>query len=273
MAGQYLLLEKLMQTKQIVVLLKFNSGRGGGSGQSYLIRGEVAVRVSGNIIYNENFGTVNYRLLTIRNAADANVTAVKGYLEGTALTELSSSGAVINTLANGTAIGGFGGGSPELEGRIAEIIVYNTELDDLQRIIIENYVAAKYDLTIIDDHYAYESTHSNDVAGIGRLDVDTLHTVSQSAKILNIGNASGLGDDEFLFFGHDNGSAASWSTSEVPGSDTNIRRIAREWRLDETGNIGMLKISIDTSLFPSKPSNFTKYVLWLDADGDFSSGA
>ncbi|GAH61744.1 unnamed protein product, partial [marine sediment metagenome] len=51
--------------------IEFNKDWIGGSGENYLIRGEVAVHVSGNIIYNENFGTSNYRILTVRNASGA----------------------------------------------------------------------------------------------------------------------------------------------------------------------------------------------------------
>ncbi|GAH59393.1 unnamed protein product, partial [marine sediment metagenome] len=50
-------------------------------------------------------------------------------------------------------------------------------------------------------------------------------------------------------------------------------RITREWKLDETGDIGSIIITLDTVLLPAKTSDFTEYVVWVDSDGNFSSGA
>ncbi|MFC2086962.1 Calx-beta domain-containing protein [Bacteroidota bacterium] len=254
--------------------IELNSGRSGGSGESYLIRGEVAVRVSGNRVYNESFGTTNYRLLTVRNAAGSNVTQTEAYLEGTALTEASSSSAVINTATGGTALGGYGGGSnAELEGKIAEIIIYTTKLNESQRIIIENYLAAKYNFTIANDKFGYDANNGYDVAGIGQASASNLHTTAQSAGIVKVSNASSLNDNDYLLFGHDSGSISSWVTADDPNGGTNSKRLEREWRFDENNEVGTITIGIDTSLLPVKTAEYTKYVIWIDNDGTFATGA
>ena len=49
-------------------------------------------------------------------------------------------------------------------------------------------------------------------------------------------------------------------------------RIAREWRLDETGDVGSVTILYDNTLLPAGPAGYNQYLLFLDADGDFNTG-
>ena len=158
-------------------------------------------------------------------------------------------------------------------GDFAEIIVYNTKLNDAQKIIVANYLAAKYMLTISNDFYSYQSTHGYDLAGIGRNDASNIHTAAMSAGILQIENPSNMTTDgEYLLFGHDNTSISSWTTTEAP-SVGNIQRIAREWRIDETGTVGTVDFKVLNSDLPTLNSGFTKYGIMVDSDGDFSNGA
>jgi len=159
------------------------------------------------------------------------------------------------------------------DGDFLEIIVYNTFLNKAQKVIVANYLAAKYNLTISNDFYAYQSTHSHEVAGIGRFDASNTHTAAMSSGILQIENPSSMSTDgEYLLFGHDNGSISSWTTTEAPNAG-NIQRIAREWRLDETGSVGTVDFKISTTNLPALNSGYTKYAVMVDADGDFSTGA
>ncbi|RUA30284.1 MAG: hypothetical protein DSY76_02585 [Bacteroidetes bacterium] len=159
------------------------------------------------------------------------------------------------------------------DGDFLEIIVYNTNLNSAQKVIIANYLAAKYNLTISNDFYAYQGTHSYEVAGIGRFDASNTHTAAMSSGILQIENPSSMTTDgEYLIFGHDNGSISSWTATEAP-SVGNIQRIAREWRLDETGSVGTIDFKISNTNLPALNSGYTKYAVMVDADGDFTSGA
>ena len=73
-------------------------------------------------------------------------------------------------------------------------------------------------------------------------------------------------------FGHDGGDIDAWVNSDVPTGDS-IRRVVREWRIDITGSPGDITIGIDTTLLPDRPSGYLDYVVFVDADGDFTDGA
>ncbi|MCB0482369.1 MAG: T9SS type A sorting domain-containing protein [Flavobacteriales bacterium] len=160
-------------------------------------------------------------------------------------------------------------------GDFTEVMIFNTYLNTAQQIIVANYLAAKYNLTIANDRYAYQATHSFDVAGIGRENASNTHTTAMSANVLQVQNASGLDvNQEYLLFGHNNGDiSTAWTTTEAPNSGVNIQRLSREWRLDETGDVGTVDFLVDVAGMPALPGGHTMYALMVDADGDFSNGA
>ena len=83
-----------------------------------------------------------------------------------------------------------------------------------------------------------------------------------------------MDDGEFVLFGHDNEDITAWTSTERPNNDPNVQRIAREWRLDTTGgNPGSLTVTLSDSILPSVPGSFNTFNLWLDSDGDFTTGA
>ncbi|NSW94010.1 MAG: hypothetical protein HPY62_04780, partial [Bacteroidales bacterium] len=160
-----------------------------------------------------------------------------------------------------------------LKGYISELIVYNYRINSAQLNIVNSYLAAKYGLTINNDKYSFDETNKYDVAGIGRDNSDNLHNNATSAGILNISNPSSLQNGDYLLFGHDNGTADSWSSSEIPGIlNFEFRRINREWRFDETGEVGTVSLTFNFSQLPAVPAGYTR-ILMIDSDGDFSSDA
>ena len=157
------------------------------------------------------------------------------------------------------------------------MIIYNSELNTTQIRIIENYLAAKYNITINNDMFAFEASHPNELAGIGQDDFATsnFHTDSKGTGIMQVNNPSDLDDGEYFMFGHDNATiAGAWSTTDVPNVD--VKRIDREWRVDMTGDVGTVDITFYTtqvgSIVPALDAN-NKYVVMVDDDGTFSSGA
>src|SRR5690606_10594300 len=81
-------------------------------------------------------------------------------------------------------------------GDIAEVIVFTTELNAAQRIIIDNYLAAKYGFTLgANDIYTMDNpgngNYDYEVAGIGRSG-SLEHTNSQGTGIVRVLNPSGL---------------------------------------------------------------------------------
>ncbi|MEL6535918.1 MAG: Calx-beta domain-containing protein, partial [Bacteroidota bacterium] len=168
----------------------------------------------------------------------------------------------------GSTFPGHSVGSFHYGGDIAEVIVYNVALNTARRRIVENYLAAKYGLTISNDLFAYEGTHGHDVAGVGR-ESDGDHYDAQSAGILRISDPTSLDNGDYLLWGHDN-AALTWSSTETP-SDS-LQRLAREWRVTETNDVGSVTVAIDTTLLDAKPTDYEGYALLVDDDGDFSNG-
>jgi hypothetical protein len=189
-------------------------------------------------------------------------------------------GAVVNSTAtNAVAFPtqpNLGGGpatpTAYFDGRMSEVIFYNQVLNSAQRLIVENYLAAKYQITIpvASDYYAFEVAHGSEVAGIGRLSSTSLHVKARSGSFLDIGSPTNLGDNEFLLFGHNNGSVAAWTATGAPNAA--FQRLAREWRVSETGDVGSVIVSFNTSTWPARPAGFDNYVIIVDDDGNLTSG-
>ena len=54
-----------------------------------------------------------------------------------------------------------------LDGDIAEVVIVANDMPSTDRIIVSNYLAAKYGFGISNSKYSYHVTHPNDVIGIG----------------------------------------------------------------------------------------------------------
>ena len=171
-------------------------------------------------------------------------------------------------------LGASWNGSEPYAGRISEFIQYRKNLNQAQEIIVNNYLAAKYNIPLeINDLYPYVATFPFDVAGIGRVNADNTHTKAMSSGILSVSGADDFDDNEFLLFGHDNGDVTAWSNTGVPEGDTNIIRIERTWRTAVTGSPGAVSVSLEKGVLPTLPEGFAAYNILVDADGDFSTGA
>lgn len=172
---------------------------------------------------------------------------------------------------NGTALGGGDG----FVGGIAEVYKFSKVLNAAEQIIIANYLAAKYNVTltthdIYDKDDAANGNYDFDVAGIGRVDASNLHNDSQGTGIVRILNPSDLGDDEFLIWGHDNGIQQAIETIDVPL--TVLARFDRVWRVSEVNrsntavDVGAIDIRFDlTGLGTVTPSDL---VLLVDTNND-----
>jgi hypothetical protein len=163
-----------------------------------------------------------------------------------------------------------------LNGHVGEIIVYNKSLNSAQTLIVNNYLSAKYAINIgALNKYAYQGSHKHDVAGIGRINSANIHSQAQSAGILAIGGSSDLNDNEFLLFGHDGGNISSWSATDVPNDDPNLKRLERTWRVSNSGGngVGTVNIILSDKPLPAKDAGFIAYNIMVDSDGDFTNGA
>ncbi len=177
-------------------------------------------------------------------------------------------------LSNGALnIGTSWDGSEPFNGYASEVIQYNKTLNLAQEIIVNNYISAKYNIDLgVNDLYAYKDSFYYDVAGIGRVNANNIHTKAESAGILAVSGADDLDNDEFLLFGHDNGDFSAWSSADVPLGDSNIVRLRRTWRVALAGGSpGEATVSMKKSVLPSLPEGFSAYNILVDSDGYFSS--
>ncbi len=180
---------------------------------------------------------------------------------------------------------------------IAEVIIFPQNLVADDRIKIASYLAVKYGLTLSHNYVAGNNNiiwnrtnnagYNNTVFGIGREDCQGIHrkqskSVEADALITignvaisadNITNFNLMTNNTYSMMG-DNGASLSLQTTEVPAGC--YQRVGREWKVQETGNVGNIAMrvpaasSASTIKLPAAINN-VMYLL-VDNDGDFSNG-
>ena len=160
------------------------------------------------------------------------------------------------------------GDSRNLEGDIAEVIIFRRFLTNAERIVVETYLGSKYGISLTSDFWdeVTFSTYDNEIAGIGQHSDGTIAN-SATSSILTISGGDGRANDEWLFWGHDTGDISTWdnSFSEVPGTE---ERLTREWVVNETGELGNVTVTINNSDLPATGFTVPNYFLLVDSDGD-----
>ncbi len=172
---------------------------------------------------------------------------------------------------------GVQAGTEAWNGDIAEVIAFNVSLNSVQRVIVSNYLAAKYGLGLAtSDLYTQDDVgngnYDHDVAGIGRISGTNLQTDAQGSGLVRISKAGygGLGDNEFLLWGHDNAAMDAWGITDYPPILQG--RVARVWRVSEVNtsgsavNVGNVDITFD--LAGMGPVTTSDLRLLVDTDGD-----
>lgn len=185
-------------------------------------------------------------------------------------------------------------------GQIHEIAFYQNKAFTAGEITaMSSYLAVRYGITLNSDYEGSSNTittwdatansgYGNAIAGIGRdnnaylnqkqgLSSDADGMVSMAITALassNANNANSFGSNsEFILWGHNNGSIASYTSTGAPSGR---QIVPRTWKLQVTGTPGNVEISVpDNSSSASNvlPAEATTVYLLLDTDNDFSSGA
>lgn len=159
-------------------------------------------------------------------------------------------------------------------GDVAEVILFDQELNEAERSRVTAYLAVKYGLTLdstvdyiaadgITTIYPSTGTHADfthNIAGIGRDDTSGLQQLqarSASADALvTIATDTPLSSDKSFLLWGDNGRDALYGVQA--GTHTHMNRI---WRVKETGIVGTVSISLPLS------SRATQ--LWVHDTTDF----
>ncbi|WP_152537337.1 hypothetical protein [Aquimarina pacifica] len=201
------------------------------------------------------------------------------YRNGTLLQNRANTTTVTNHASYRFNLGGNTSGTAGYVGDLTEVIVFNAKINTAQRIIIENYLAAKYGLTgssndLYNEDNAVNGDYDFNVAGIGRIDASNIHNDSQGTGIVRILNPSGLGNNEFLLWGHDNGDLAFTNITDVP--NTVRTRLSRVWRVSEVNtsggaiNVGSIDMRFDLTGLGTISLPDLKLIVDTDNDGLFA---
>ncbi len=180
--------------------------------------------------------------------------------------------------SNTFKVGEIGASNFRFDGDIAELLVFGTNINTAQRIIIDNYLSAKYGLALTsndlfnNDDIA-NGDYDNDVAGIGQATDGTNHTDSRGTGIVRILNSQDLDNDEFLIWGHNNGIQEATEITDVP--PTVEARLDRVWRISEVNSsgtavdVGAIDISFDLTGLETVTNSDLRLLIDTDNDGVF----
>jgi hypothetical protein len=204
---------------------------------------------------------------------------------GTTTASLNGNSGYSGTLASGTSITAGGtlalageqdsvdGGyqsSQAHQGDFSEVILFNTYITEAQRIIVSNYLSAKYNIALSANDFYNEDDNGDfdhDVAGIGRASDGSLHIDSQGTGIIRIHTPSDIGNDEFLFWGRNNRIDYSFSTTT-----SYKERISSSWRVSKRNDLGTVTVEIDlTGVDLSGKASCASLQLIVDNDSNLES--
>ena len=161
----------------------------------------------------------------------------------------------------------------------AEVIHFNYSLDTLDHLIVQNYLSAKYNIALASNDLYDEDDPGNgdydfDVAGIGQFNGSISHSDSQGSGILRINNPSDLNTNEYLLWGHDNGTAQAIDFSDVPGVvEARFERVWRNSQVNSSGtsvDVGAIDLTWDLSGFGSVTASDLRLLVDANNNGIFS---
>jgi hypothetical protein len=211
-------------------------------------------------------GTSASTFYAISNIMNAAAGTVSQYINHA----ISGSVAYNGTLGSWTDFGVGRQATESWNGDIPEVAVYNVAINTAQRLIISNYLSAKYATALAGANDVYTMDNGGngsfdyDVAGIGQASDGTNHRDARGSGIVRMWNPNGLGNGEFLMWGHD-GSALTGTTADVDGALIE-QRFTRIWRVSESGDVGTVSVSFNFNGIGTPLGSNLR--LLIDRDGD-----
>ncbi|QXP61394.1 T9SS type A sorting domain-containing protein [Olleya sp. HaHaR_3_96] len=159
------------------------------------------------------------------------------------------------------------------QGDFTEVIIFNEALSTAKRVIVQNYLTAKYGITLNStvDFYTQDNAANgnfdHNVAGIGQATDGSNHIDSQGTGIVRINTPSALSNGDFLFWGED---IKDPSYAFVTNSSNYSDELNSKWRVSKVGDLGTVNVSFDISSMPIAVV-CGGLQLVVDNDSDFSS--
>jgi hypothetical protein len=160
------------------------------------------------------------------------------------------------------------------KGKIPEIVIYKSKVNTAQRIIVDNYLSAKYGLSLSsNDLYAQDNPGNGDfdhnVAGIGQAADGTNHTNSKGTGMVQMHTPSSLSNGEYLFWGEN----VKESNYEFTTDPVNyMEQLSSKWRITKINDLGTVTVSFDLSgIDLSGKQDCQPLQLIVDSNNDFST--
>jgi autotransporter-associated beta strand protein len=192
-------------------------------------------------------------------------------------------------------LGGYYSGRP-YSGNIAEIMAFSGAVANPNA--LESYLALKYGITLGHDYIAGLggatvfpiSGYGNDIAGLGNdatyglnqkvsTSINTITTGTGSQVIIATTNnftlsnldasRTSLTNGQYLIWGHNGGTTATWNAAGSPSSDLIVNRT---WKIQNTNSVGPVYFQIDLTGYPALQVITCTYGLMISNSTNFNSG-
>lgn len=237
-----------------------------------------------------NFGlgqsVVESRLWSFRSSDTNGVKDVRA--DGTTTSTTGSLDTFGRGTSFGVSIGSFithdAGATQQafIDATVSEIIIYEGNLSDAQRERLETYLAIKYGITLGHDYYSvtYDGSNAasttlydvsngygNDIAGIGRDDVQGLYQATSKSinddAIITVTAPTSLDNDDYLIWGNDGNTGSS--TGDLPtGYDERLNRV---WFFEEVGDVGTVTLRFDLGKLGNRSDDPDDYAVLISNTG------
>lgn len=161
---------------------------------------------------------------------------------------------------------------PFFDGYIASILIYNKILNTAEKIILENYLSAKYNLPLLqNDLYKFDEpsagNYDYELVGVGKAVDGTSQLTAKGEGIVEI-NANELKNGDFILIGH-NGAPISASSDGLP--EGLKFKLERKWASTNTGKSQKVDIIVDPKDIPLLDNKDVALLIDTDQNGSFSN--
>lgn len=247
---------------------------GNGTSWGTWLASSVAIPVNSNVL-----------LSAIYNSA-GNYSA---YNASSSLGSIALGGQVLGNNANNFYVGGRATGVEPFTGDMGELLIYNTNLSTTERIIIENYLSAKWGITLSANVYytpPTATTYGTNLVGIGYTSAADNFLGNPAGSTDGLGLASSTGATGYLnsagyLMAADNGQTNTIiNNATVPGisnSSGTIGRWNRSWNIQEGGGNGSGSVTLNFNFNDYNGSTpittYTYAILYNATDGSFATGS
>ena len=181
----------------------------------------------------------------------------------------------IAATTNGIPLGQLGTSSEVISGDFYEVIAFQSNLNTVEKILVDNYLSAKYgSIPITNDLYDKDDVANgdfdHDVAGIGRLDASNIHDSARGTGILEIKNPTSLNDGEFLIWGDNGLDLAFTNTNNL--ANFLAAKTEKIWNVSEVNtalavvDVGLVDLKFD--LAGVSIADLETVVLLIDSNND-----